>query len=46
VVSFLCDRLAVLRAGRVVETADVATLCAANLQSDYGRELLDKSGLI
>lgn len=46
VVSFLCDRLAVLRAGRIVEAADVASLRAANLQSDYGRELLEKSGLI
>lgn len=40
VVSFLCDRLAVLRAGRVVETADVATLRGRALASDYGRELL------
>ncbi|TGD43136.1 ABC transporter ATP-binding protein [Pseudotabrizicola sediminis] len=40
VVSFLCDRLAVLRAGRVVETAGVATLRGRALASDYGRELL------
>ncbi|NEX46798.1 ABC transporter ATP-binding protein [Pseudotabrizicola algicola] len=43
VVSFLCDRLAVLRAGRVVETADVAALRGRALTSDYGRELLARS---
>ena len=46
VVSFLCDRLAVLRAGRVEETAEVATLRAAGLKSAYGRELLERSGLV
>lgn len=47
VVSFLCDRLAVLRAGRVVETADVAALRGRALASDYGRELLSSSeGLV
>ncbi|MGR3701914.1 MAG: ABC transporter ATP-binding protein [Paracoccaceae bacterium] len=46
VVSFLCDRLAVLRAGRVEETAEVATLRAAGLQGAYGRELLERSGLV
>jgi len=46
VVSFLCDRLAVLRAGRIVEQAEVATLRAGKLVSAYGRELLESSGLI
>ena len=46
VVSFLCDRLAVLRAGRVEEAAAVATLRAAGLRSGYGRELLERSGLV
>ncbi|HEY9019138.1 MAG TPA: ABC transporter ATP-binding protein [Paracoccaceae bacterium] len=46
VVSFLCDRLAVLRAGRVEEAAAVATLRAAGLRSAYGRELLERSGLV
>ena len=43
VVSFLCDRLAVLRGGRVVETADVAALRGRALASAYGRELLARS---
>ncbi len=43
VVSFLCDRLAVLRAGRVVETADVVAPRCRALTSDYGRELLARS---
>jgi ABC-type dipeptide/oligopeptide/nickel transport system ATPase subunit len=43
VVSFLCDRLAVLRAGRIEETAPVAALRARALASAYGRELLDRS---
>lgn len=46
VVSFLCDRLAVLRAGRVEEAAEVSALRAGCLTSDYGRELLDRSGLL
>jgi ABC-type dipeptide/oligopeptide/nickel transport system ATPase subunit len=45
VVSFLCDRLAVLRSGRVEEEAPVAALRAGRLASDYGRELIDRSGL-
>ena len=40
VVSFLCDRLAVMRHGRIVEVADVAQLKAADLREDYSRELL------
>ena len=43
VVSFLCDRLAVLRAGRVEETAGVAALRARALTSAYGQELLARS---
>ncbi|MCW5720700.1 MAG: ABC transporter ATP-binding protein [Devosia sp.] len=40
VVSFLCDRLAVMRHGRIVEIADVAQLKAGDLKQDYSRELL------
>jgi len=40
VVSFLCDRLAVMRHGRIVEVADVAQLKAGNLENEYSRELL------
>ncbi|MDP2085788.1 MAG: ABC transporter ATP-binding protein [Gemmobacter sp.] len=43
VVSFLCERLAVLRSGRVVETADVALLRKGRLTSAYGQELLERS---
>lgn len=43
VVSFLCDRLAVMRHGRVVETADVAQLKQAALIEPYSRELIDIS---
>ncbi|WP_425039481.1 ABC transporter ATP-binding protein [Primorskyibacter sp. S187A] len=43
VVSFLCDRLAILRAGRIEETTDVAQLRAGTLHSAYGRELFEKS---
>jgi ABC-type dipeptide/oligopeptide/nickel transport system ATPase subunit len=43
VVSFLCDRLAVLRAGRIEETAPVAALRGRVLASAYGQELLDRS---
>lgn len=43
VVSFLCDRLAILRAGRVVETSEVAALRAARLESEYGQELIERS---
>lgn len=44
IVSFLCDRLAVLRAGRIEETADVASLRQGRLASAYGRELMRQSG--
>jgi ABC-type dipeptide/oligopeptide/nickel transport system ATPase subunit len=40
VVSFLCDRLAVMRAGRIVEIADVAQLRAGDLREPYSQELL------
>jgi ABC-type dipeptide/oligopeptide/nickel transport system ATPase subunit len=39
VVSFLCDRLAVMRKGRVEEIADVAALKAGRLGSAYGQAL-------
>lgn len=44
VVSFLCDRLAILKSGRIVELADVATLHNGHFASDYGKELFQKSG--
>jgi ABC-type dipeptide/oligopeptide/nickel transport system ATPase subunit len=44
VVSFLCDRLAVMRGGKVVEIADVELLKAGTLKDDYSRELLLASG--
>ena len=40
VVSFLCDRLAVMRHGRIVEIADVAQLKHGDLKEPYSRELL------
>ena len=40
VVSFLCDRLAVMRHGRIVEVADVAHLKAQALTDPYSQELL------
>jgi len=40
VVSFLCDRLAVMRHGRIVEVADVAQLKAGQLREPYSQELL------
>jgi len=40
VVSFLCDRLAVMRHGRIVEVADVARLKAQALTDPYSQELL------
>jgi ABC-type dipeptide/oligopeptide/nickel transport system ATPase subunit len=41
VVSFLCDRLAVMRHGRIVEVADVAQLKQGELIDPYSRELID-----
>jgi ABC-type dipeptide/oligopeptide/nickel transport system ATPase subunit len=43
VVSFLCDRLAVMRSGRIVEVADVAELKAGRLSDPYSQELLTAS---
>lgn len=40
VVSFLCDRLAVMRQGRIVEVADVDLLKTGQLTEPYSRELL------
>jgi ABC-type dipeptide/oligopeptide/nickel transport system ATPase subunit len=40
VVSFLCDRLAVMRHGQIVEVADVGQLKASDLKEPYSRELL------
>ena len=40
VVSFLCDRLAVMRHGRVVEVADVGLLRSGRLVESYSQELL------
>ncbi|MBB4066201.1 ABC transporter ATP-binding protein [Gellertiella hungarica] len=40
VVSFLCDRLAVLKAGQIQEIAGVEQLRHRNLGSAYGRELV------
>ncbi|GGX71868.1 ABC transporter ATP-binding protein [Saccharospirillum salsuginis] len=43
VVSFLCDRLAILRQGRVVEEATVDQLKQQAFRSPYGQELLSHS---
>ncbi len=43
VVSFLCDRLAIVRAGRIEEIADVATLRSGRFSSRYGQELFCRS---
>ena len=43
IVSFLCDRLGVLRAGRLQEVTEVARLRAGTLDSAYGRELVARS---
>lgn len=43
VVSFLCDRLAVMRHGRVVEIADVDQLKHGALKDAYSRQLLNLS---
>jgi ABC-type dipeptide/oligopeptide/nickel transport system ATPase subunit len=44
VVSFLCDRLAVMRHGRVVEIASVDALKSGQLSQPYSRELYAASG--
>jgi ABC-type dipeptide/oligopeptide/nickel transport system ATPase subunit len=43
VVSFLCDRLAVMRHGRIVEIAGVNQLRSGTLRDDYSRQLLELS---
>jgi ABC-type dipeptide/oligopeptide/nickel transport system ATPase subunit len=45
VVSFLCDRLAVMREGRIVETTTVDALKHGRMTNDYSRELIEKSAL-
>jgi ABC-type dipeptide/oligopeptide/nickel transport system ATPase subunit len=40
VVSFLCDRLAVMQKGRIVEIADAADLKRGELREPYSRELM------
>ncbi|MBK1794374.1 ABC transporter ATP-binding protein [Devosia sp. WQ 349] len=40
VVSFLCDRLAVMQKGQIVEIADVADLKRGELKEPYSRELM------
>jgi ABC-type dipeptide/oligopeptide/nickel transport system ATPase subunit len=40
VVSFLCDRLAVMRHGRIVEVADVTQLKKGDLRDAYSKELM------
>lgn len=44
VVSFLCDRLAVMRSGRIVEIAQTAQLKSGALNDPYSQELLAASG--
>jgi len=44
VVSFLCDRLAVMRHGRVVEVARVVQLRSGDFSDPYARELYAASG--
>ena len=43
VVSFLCDRLAVMRHGRIVEVAPVEALKTNTMTDPYSRELVEKS---
>lgn len=43
IVSLLCDRLGVLRAGRLEEIANVPALVSGQLASTYGRELVARS---
>ena len=41
VIAHLCDRLAVMQQGRIVETLSTASLCQGNAQHDYTRTLVD-----
>lgn len=43
IVSFLCDRLGVLRRGRLEEVSEVTLLKSGHLQCDYGTELVTRS---
>ena len=43
VVAHMCDRLAVMRAGRIVEEMDAASLRAGRAQGDYARALIAAS---
>ncbi|WP_337270709.1 ABC transporter ATP-binding protein [Oryzifoliimicrobium ureilyticus] len=43
VVAFLCDRLAVMRHGRIIETADISQLKRGALSEPYSRELMEIS---
>lgn len=43
IASFLCDNIAILRRGRIVETAPVAALRAGAFTSEYGQQLYDLS---
>lgn len=43
VVSFLCDRLAVMQHGRIVEVAGVEALRSNSMATPYARELVEKS---
>jgi ABC-type dipeptide/oligopeptide/nickel transport system ATPase subunit len=43
IVSFLCDRLGVLRRGRLEEVSEAALLRDGRLASEYGRELVLRS---
>ena len=44
VVSFLCDRLAVMKAGRIVEIAPARTLHTGDFAHPYSRQLYAASG--
>ncbi|MDX8348109.1 ABC transporter ATP-binding protein [Cognatiyoonia sp. IB215446] len=43
VVSFLCDRLAILKSGRIEEEARVDALRAGRFETGYGQELVKRS---
>ncbi len=43
VVAHLCDRIGVMREGRIVEMVTGAALCAGRLDHSYSRELYDES---
>lgn len=43
VISWFCDRVAVMQGGRIVETATTEAMRRGDLQSSYARELLEAS---